>query len=442
MGHWLASARAGQERACLMRFAPAYWTVDFPRPVMAGVTSLSATGLRVDAAFYGSGDLVGLIWESVDRWDHPLLAYATRRDYRRCKLAFRWRSGGVKALDAVHGPTLTIEGRDANGQPRSWYVRLWNYASGSPQDAVIMLDFSALAGGFLHPGEADPVWAGDIDRMFISLVPPGYDGGTTPFAGVQQGWVELSDMSCTGSGAMLDQGDAMLPEHGLSIATGYDDCYNQTPERVLRQILALGYRGDINHYVGMSHYFRLEPLGGGHYVSLAGGVLNDPCAAWHRDFAARAHAYDFGIIWSLSYELFDAHCWNDWKQRAENGEPALTGWVPPSTLLSPAHGGAMGYLQMVARAFVAIGRDAGLLPQFQVGEAWWWVKADGRICLYDDATRAALGSALVSIPDMRGALNEAQKAMLDAAGSLLAASSAALVAAVRGRKRPDAAAMS
>src|SRR3546814_2666078 len=84
-------------------------------------------------------------------------------------LRFRWRSSGVKALDAVHGPTLTIEGRDESGAARSWYVRLWNYAQGSGEDAVISLDFGNMDGGFTLPGEADPVWAGDVDRMSISL---------------------------------------------------------------------------------------------------------------------------------------------------------------------------------------------------------------------------------------------------------------------------------
>ena len=84
----------------------------------------------------------------------------------------------------------------------------------------------------------------------------------------------------------------------------------------------------------------------------------------------RAGALGFGVIWSLSYELFNAHCWNDWKQRADNGDPALTGWEPPSTLLSPAHGGAMGYLQAIATAFVSIGFDADLPILFQVGEPW------------------------------------------------------------------------
>jgi uncharacterized protein (TIGR02217 family) len=182
----------------------------------------------------------------------------------------------------------------------------------------------------------------------------------------------------------------------------------------------------------MSHYFRLERVGEAWLASLSGGVLNAPCAAWHADFATRAKAAGFGVIWSLSYELFDTHAWEDWKQRAENGDPALTGWEPPSTLLSPAHGGAMAYLRAVAGAFVAIGLAADLPILFQVGEPWWWVMpGDGRICLYDDAARAALGGDPVSIPDVRGALDGPQTDLLDAAGAMLAASTADLCAAVK-----------
>ncbi len=432
LGYWLADERRGQEARFIKRFAPTQWTVNFPRPMMASVVTSAADALRADAVFYGSGDLAGLIWETEDRWSHPLLAYETARDFRDCTLRFRWRSGGVRRLDETHGPTLTIEGRDASGQARSWYVRLWNYAQGDAEDAVITLDFSDLIGGFELPTDADPVWAGDVDRMFISLVPPGYDAGDTPFAEGVEGWAEFSEMRCDGAGSVLAIGDVMLPEHGLSMATGYDDCFNQTPERVVAAIHALGYRGAINHYVGMSHYFRLERVGTQLLVTAEGGALNAPCIEWHRDFAARAKALGFDVIWSLSYELFDAHCPDAWKQRAENGDPALTGWVPPSTLLSPAHGGAMVYLHDIARAFVVIGLEAGLPILFQVGEPWWWVMpGDGRICLYDDAARAALGGAPVSIPSVWGALDAAQCALLDAAGALLAQSTAALCAAVK-----------
>ncbi|WOK36311.1 DUF2460 domain-containing protein [Sphingomonas sp. C3-2] len=438
MGYWLANKRTVQESGWIKRFDPRFWTVNFPRPMMASVVTTAHDALRVDAVFYRKNDLAGLIWAAEDREDHPLLAYETARDFRGCTLSFRWRSHGLRTLDAVGGPTLTIEGRDAAGYPRAWYVRLWNYAEGAPDDARITLDFRTLAGGFALPGEADPLWAGDIDRMFISIVGPGYVDALTdaPLAAAQTGWVELSEMRCDGAGSVLAIGEAMVPEHGLSIATGYDDSYHLTPARMLRNALHLGYRGAINHYVGMSHYFRLEALYGGYYVSLMGGALNVPCAAWHRDLAIRAKALGFGLILSLSYELFDAHCWNDWKQRAEDGAPALTGWEPPSTLLSPAQGGAMGYLQAVARAFVAIARYAGQAVRFQVGEPWWWVMPDGRICLYDDAARAAFGAELVSIGDVGAAMNAAQTAMLDRAGAVLAASTAALAAAARDEAGP------
>ncbi|OYY90515.1 MAG: hypothetical protein B7Y45_07845 [Sphingomonas sp. 28-66-16] len=435
MGYWLARDRTVQADGVISRFDPRFWTINFPRPMMASVVTPLSSGatdaLRVDAVFYRADDLAGLIWEAEDRIDHPLLRYETARDFRECTLSFRWRSAGVLPLDAVNGPTLTIEGRNARGLPRAWYVRLWNYATGTPDDARIRIDFAALDGEFLLPGEADPVWAGDIDRLFISIVPEDYSGTDTPLAAPAEGWVTLSEIACDGPGAVLAIGDVIVPEHGLGIASGYDDSYNVTPARLLRAALQLGYRGSIVHYVGMSHYLRLEAHSGGFYASLVGGALNVACAAWHRDFAERAAALGFGVIWSLSYELFDAHCWGDWKQRTADGSPALTGWEPPSTLLSPAHAGAIGYLRQVAQAFVGIAIAAGLSADFQIGEPWWWVTGDGRPSLYDDAARAIWGGAPPVIDDIRGELTPAQTALLDQAGVVLAASTAALVAAVR-----------
>ncbi len=434
MGYWLAQPGEAQQNAPLTRFDARFWTINFPRPMMAAVTTPAPDALRVDAIFYRRNDLAGLIWASVDREDHPLLAYETAPDYRGLTLRFRWRAGKIRALDAVHGPTLTIEGRDARGQPRHWYVRLWNYARGTPNDAQITLDFDRLAGGFLLPSEADPVWAGDIDRMFIALVPPGYDGQDLPLAEPVEGWAELSDLRCTGPSSTLQMGDVLVPPHGLSIATGYDDAYHLTPERVVRQAWMLGYRGAINHYVGMSHYPRLAAIAGGWQATLAGGAINAATAARHRDFAQRAAAAGFGVILSLSFELFAAYCPEAWQQRAANGDPARTGWSPPSALLSPAHGGAMAYLAAVAIALMDIIVAAGHRPRFQIGEPWWWVMPDGRICLYDAAARTALGGNPVALPDVRRAdLSPAQKALLDAAGGVLARATAGLAAAVRAR---------
>ncbi|WP_017672458.1 DUF2460 domain-containing protein [Blastomonas sp. AAP53] len=431
MPYWLCDARRDQTACHIQRFDPRFWTVNFPRPMMASVVTTAPDALRVDVQFHDRDALAGLIWESEDRFDHALLAYAHDRDYSRTTLRFRWRSSGVKPLDAVHGPTLTVEGRDAEGNPHSWFVRLWNYASGTPEDAEITLPFSALEGGFDLPGEADPLHPAAIDRMFISLVPPDYDGALGPLPAPVNGWMEMTAIACEGERAMLEIGDVLVPPHGLAMATAYDDSFNLTPARIVRNIIGLGYRGSINHYVGMSHYFSLAQVGGQWLVTTEGGAINPPCAAWHRSLAQEAKLWGLSPIVSLSYELFDAHCPDGWKQRAENGDPALTGWEPPSTLLSPASGDAMAYLQAVGIAFAAIMAEAGLPVRFQVGEPWWWIMPDGRICLYDNAATAAFGAASVAIPTIRAPMNAAQQVMLDSAGAILAASTLALVAAVR-----------
>ncbi len=151
-----------------------------------------------------------------------MLAYKTDHDYAHTSLRFRWRSSGVIPLDSGLGPTLTVEGRDAQGSPRVWYVRLWNYAEGSGEDARIDLHFSELEAGFALPS-GDRVWPHAIDRMFISFCPPGYDGSADPLPAEAEGWIELSEIAVDGARAMLEIGDVILPPSGLAMATGFDD---------------------------------------------------------------------------------------------------------------------------------------------------------------------------------------------------------------------------
>lgn len=431
MAFWLAAKRNGQDSDWIQRFDPRFWTVNFPRPMMAGVVATSATSLRVDCEFHHKDELAGLIWESADHYDHPLLGYTTDRDYSRTTLRFHWKSSGLIPLDQVNGPALTIEGRDASGAPVSWFVRLWNYATGSATDADIVLPFSAITSGWsaTDPGAIE-VYPGDIDRIFISLAPPGYAAGDPALLPARvNGWAELTNIACEGYRPMLEIGDVLLPPHGIQTATAYDDCYNQTPQRVLRNVRGLGYRGRIIHYVGMSHYFRLDSSSGTMKVSSTGSLCT-PAESWQKSYFATAAQQGFAIIASLSYEVLADHCYSSWQQRAWDGSPALTGWDPPSTLLSPAHVGAMTWLRTVATKFVALLEEAGLPVLFQIGEPWWWVDA-GKICIYDSTAKAALGGSPVNIPDLRAPLSQAQKNLLDAAGTLLAQSTADLASAVR-----------
>ncbi|MGB3472150.1 MAG: DUF2460 domain-containing protein [Erythrobacter sp.] len=431
MAFWLATRRDGQESSFIQRFDPRFWTVNFPRPAMASVITTGPDSLQVDVELHHEGELVGLIWNSVDTLDHPLLAYTTDRNYSNTTLSFRWQSEGVIPLDGVNGPTLTIEGFDEVDQPRTWFVRLWNYAEGTPSDAVVTVPFSSLEAGFTLPGEA--VHPRRIDRMFISLVGPDFvPGSQEPLTERANGRVTLSQINADGGRAMLEIGDVRLPVHSERIATAYDDAYDQTPARLLRNVIGLGYRTDLVHYVGMSHYMRLERKGDGSLLASDAGELREPCDQWHRNYFALCAENDLEVIGSISYELFDAYCPEDWKQRTASGEQALTGWVPPSTLLSPANNTAMAWLQTSAIRFVDLLQSAGLPVRMQIGEPWWWTTFDNfEICLYDDAARAAFGGSPPVIADMREPLDAAQIALLDQAGALLAQSTADLTAAIR-----------
>ena len=432
MPFWLATARNGQFTDYIQRFDPRFWTVNFPRPMIAGVVTTGPDSLRIEAEFHTRADLAGLIWESADTLDHPLLAYAIDCDYSRTTLRFHWRSSGILPLDAVNGPTLTIEGRDASGAARSWFVRLWNYASGSPEEADIALPFSALAGGWDLATDADPVYPNDIDRLFLSLAPPGYAAGSPTLLPARvDGWAELSGIVCEGDRPMLAIGDVLLPPHDVQIATAYDDAYNQTPERLLRTVRGLGYRGRIVHYVGMSHFFRLAPDDDGALTADPAGTICNPASLWHGNFFALCAAQGYEPIASLSYEMLAEHCPEAWQQRTYDGTASRTGWDPPSALLSPANTDALGWLRSAATGFVTLLAATSLPVRVQIGEPWWWVMPGGHICLYDDAAKAALGGDPPEIADMRGALDDAQRALLDQAGALLAQSTADLTAAIR-----------
>ncbi|MEM9310492.1 MAG: DUF2460 domain-containing protein [Pseudomonadota bacterium] len=438
MAYWLANSRDAQEFSFIQRFDPRFWTVNFPRPAMASVITTGPNSLQVDVELHNEGELVGLIWESEDTLDHPLLAYETDRDYSFTTLSFRWQSEGVIPLDGINGPTLTIEGYDASDQPKTWFVRLWNYAVGTPDDAVITLPFSAVEAGFSLPGEL--VSPTRIDRLFISLVAPGFVAGSqAPLPTRAHGRVILSQINADGGRAMIEIGDVRLPVHGDRIATAYDDAYDQTPARLVRNVIGLGYREDLVHYVGMSHFMRLERQADTNLIASAAGELCEPCIQWHTSFFGQCAANDLQAIGSISYELFNSYCPEAWKQRTATGQPALTGWVPPSTLLSPANAEAMSWLQASAAEFVNLLQAAGLPVRMQIGEPWWWTTFDTfEICLYDDAARAAFGGAPPLINDMRETLDAAQIALLDQAGALLAQSTAALTSAIKSAASADA----
>jgi uncharacterized protein (TIGR02217 family) len=245
--------------------------------------------------------------------------------------------------------------------------------------------------------------------------------------------VELRGLRATGLNSTLKRGDAFLPEHRLRICSGYDDSYHQPPERLVEQWRALGYRGLVTHYVGMSHFPALAAVGGGRF-EVAGGLCA-PAVAWHRAFLKALGAAGMEAVLSLSFELLDRHAPPDWAQLDLYGARALTGWEPPSTLLSPCHAGAMGWLAGIAEELGALAADAAAHVQFQVGEPWWWVGSSGTPCFYDPATVARwsgeMGVPPPAMADVEGARSAGEQVWLDWLGVQLSSACATVREAAR-----------
>lgn len=381
----------------IRRFEPAYWTVDFPLPMMATVVTTGPNSLTVNALFRMSNDLMGLIWATEDRQDHGAFAYPRRPDYRGCVLEFDWVASGILGLDAINGPTLTIEGFDKAGQPKTWFVRLWNYrVSGTPFNARIRLDFDALEGGFSLPTDADPVWAGRILRMFISIMPAAYSLGPPTQIGEQAASVSLNNVQVTGPNSTLPIRTAPMPAHALRMTDGFDNAYPFTPERLVEQVYRLGYRDWYVLYMGISkfHSQSWNASEGRYVVDPAKPKLNAPTVAWLTDFFARLHAKGFRIVISVSFEILAQWMPSSWKQRDAFGNQAETGWAPPSSLIAPTVSAGLEYLRDVFLACIAR-LPAGAEVHFQVGEPWWWDGSygSGAPFIYDATTEAAYVTA-------------------------------------------------
>jgi hypothetical protein len=122
--------------------------------------------------------------------------------------------------------------------------------------------------------------------------------------------------------------------------------------------------------------------------------VNYPTMEFYRRFLKLLKERDFTFVNSVAYEILDFFMPEDWKQRNFRGDPAQSGWYPPSSFIQPTSKDALDY---VAKAQVQILKECvnlGMVPHYQIGEPWWW---DGSYnngigknapCIYDARTMA------------------------------------------------------
>ena len=376
----------------IRRFEPAYWTVNFPISMMATVITTGPNSLRVKALFRRAGDLMGLIWEVEDRDSAGTFAYPRRKDFRGCVLQFDWQSSGVRALDEAQGPNLVVE----TYAGATFNIRLWNYAiSGTPDNCRIRMVFDETTQGGFAP--EIPIPWDDVKRMFISLVPDAYIEGSLAPIGESAAQVDLTNITVSGPNSTLPMRTEPLPAHELRMTDGYDNAYPFSPERLVDQCHALGYRGPYVLYMGISKFHSLSWNASEerYIVDPAKPRLNAPSVQWLEDFFARLHAKGYTIIISVSFEILGMFMPDSWNQRDFLGRVARTGWEPPSGLIRPTSDEGLTYLANVFLDTLAL-LPAGAQKHFQIGEPWWWDGSYGEDPaphIYDFGTLTAYNAA-------------------------------------------------
>lgn len=393
----------------MKRFNPIYWRIDGNPESSFCVTSINDTSMKVSFTARTNKCLTGLIWDSFDSKDHFAISYSESRDYRNTVLKFRLTiSGDIPDIfDEQLGLTMTVR---HFGVDDVHYVAIKNYATpvtGSPKTYDVELDFDTIKAGFYADIDFNK---SDITQVFFSIVTDSYSGVNnseetgeisdwSALSSNETGSVMFSGMMITGSNSDLNIGSISINRNSLGMCTSYDDHYDLNPRRLVKNLVALGYTGFMNHYCGMSHYpeFSWDNDAGRFQIvdtlETNGNVVNQPTIDWHDAFARELRVNGLTPIFSVSFEMYSAAGKEFWAQRDYNDNLGQTGYTPPSYFFSICHPNAKAYLHKAFEEFADVLYRNGHPVKMQIGESWWWINPSTNMpCVYDYQTRLAFNS--------------------------------------------------
>lgn len=490
----------GTANTTLQRLDCRYWSVDFRIGSVATITASSAHDLEVNCDLRSNRDLVGVIWNSVDKYGHPLFRYETDRDFTGMvwgfvanpidKYNFNMTLTTYDGTPYVYrvfpykvsGSNLVVDVTDEATQgagPGLTFVTTSVFPSGVTVPtgySIFVVDFSHLKLLYDYSGASIPVT--QIDNIFLSLVSPGYgigatatlqsvtatdvtawqingvspnlrltagdvitisyavgsvyhveditvttwtgDGTTsryiaTPSTIVGATWTGLGCIAktlqadsplgnehivfniknsyTTGASATIGKYYYPQPAHSLQMTTGFDDTYSITPYRQVDQIYGLGYRGRVVMYMGASHYYKATSyLDTGVYYNrldkTATSPLNESTVAFCANLFSLLHDLGYQFVWSTSLEILLSQIPPEWAQKDADSNLAQSGYTPPTSFLIPTSNETGTYIANVIKQGLGLMVAAGLDPNYQMGEFWWWDGSytNNKPCIYDYTT--------------------------------------------------------
>lgn len=377
----------------------------------------SGDQMKLHFTSYYKDDLVGLIWSSGDALSHPARARSYRSNYSGITWTFDVSASG--SLPAINEPgkQLTLTIKTTSGE---YYVPLVNfsdidntYITPEPEDPPldpppdpapvpaysgrVTLDFDNLNEGIGEEPPTIPMSSLTVTELLIAVISEEYDElDSSRLDSPLNGSLTITTVSVTGG--TMSKKNLVIADHGMGVATAYDDQHNISPERIIDEIQALGYRGFLNHYVGMSRYPAKNPYPAGGSTALiikktVGNTINAPAAAWHIDLAQRAYSAGYDIAFGISFEMFSAFADTALCQVEDDDTLGQTGYTPTSYFLSPGNSAAMNYLENVFLDFAAIMNSTSAPIRLQIGEPWWWWNTSNRKpCFYDYPNKLAFNT--------------------------------------------------
>ncbi|MCU4331611.1 phage capsid protein [Acinetobacter pittii] len=392
------SPRPITQNTLIDRFSPIYWRIDGPQTMSFAITNY---GNGFEASFRSrmTNDLVGITWDSYDTKDHKFLAYQTKYSYAGVVWDFDIElSASMPVLNNPSlTPTLTVYYNE-NGVNKIAYIVLFNYANNpSSRTAHIRINWDTVKAGF---SATDSFPVTNIQRISFSGFTSDYNGQTAiPLSQPKDGYIRLTNSVVTGTNAKLNLSRVVVPQHNYGICTSYDDHYDLNPQRLVNNMVALGYQGFVNHYCGMSHYPEMTWKSDINKWQIPDtlvtgeAVVNSCTRKWHEKYAQALHNASLQPIFGVSFEMYSLGANEYWAQRDWNSNLGKTGYQPPSYFFSLSHQNALAYLHKVFIEFADAMVVGGCDVNMQIGEPWWWYNTDTNLpCVYDYPTKLAFNA--------------------------------------------------
>ena len=394
------------------RFSPKYWRVDGGKTASFSITQYG-NGFEVLFRSRMTDDLVGVLWDTGDTKDHAYLSYRANPNYKNMIWEFDIEmSESMPVLNNEQlAPTLTIRYLEGDTEKVA-YVALHNYAENpNSRQSHIKIDWNEIKAGFTANIDF-PVT--NITQIFFSAItssyvgnkvlgadgyPSGEDQVGIPLAYAEDGYLRVINSTVTGNNSLLKKTRVIVPKHNIGMCTSYDDHYDLNPQRIVDNLIDLGYQGFINHYCGMSHYpeifwdTNLNKWAIPNTAETGESVVNKATRRWHEAFADALHNANMQPVFSVSFEMYSLGGNEFWAQKDINENLGRTGYEPPSYFFSMCNSEAMTYLHKAFKEFAEMMVVGNCQVNMQIGEPWWWYNTLTNLpCVYDYATRIAFNN--------------------------------------------------